>query len=109
MRYVAVLGFLLFQLITVAGAQVSTEGQACLDCHSSSTPGIVDDGPGLHAVARLYEVAKTFYTEFIPEAEAILPGVSADVMNSPYHQWTKGLSKEQLQQQLDFYKKKYNQ
>src|ERR1039457_1454293 len=56
-----------------------------------------------------YEVAKTFYTEFIPEAEALLPGVTADVMNSPDHQWTKGLSKEQLQQQLDFYKKKYNQ
>jgi hypothetical protein len=45
----------------------------------------------------------------IPEAEALLPGVTADVMNRPYHQWTKGLSKEQLQQQLDFYKKKYNQ
>jgi hypothetical protein len=56
-----------------------------------------------------YEVAKTFYTEFIPEAESLLPGVTGDVMNSPYHQWTKGLSKEQLQQQLDFYKKKYNQ
>jgi len=44
----------------------------------------------------------TFYTEFIPEAEALFPGVTADVMNSPYHPWTKGLSKEQLQQQLDF-------
>lgn len=30
-------------------------------------------------------------------------------MNRPYHQWTKGRSKEQLQQQLEFYKKKYNQ
>jgi hypothetical protein len=25
-----------------------------------------------------YEVAKTFYTEFAPEAEALLPGVTAD-------------------------------
>jgi hypothetical protein len=39
MRFVALLGFLLFPLITVARSQVSTEGQACLDCHSSSTPG----------------------------------------------------------------------
>ena len=58
---------------------------------------------------RTPEVAKTFYTEFIPEAEALLPGVTSDVMNSPYHRWTQGLSKEQLQQQLDFYKKRYNQ
>src|ERR1019366_5015678 len=33
---------LLFPLITVARAQVSAEGQACLDCHSTSTPGIVE-------------------------------------------------------------------
>jgi hypothetical protein len=38
-----------------------------------------------------------------------MPGVTSDVMNNPYDQWTKGLSKEQLQQQLDFYKKRYNQ
>jgi len=56
-----------------------------------------------------YEVAKTFYTEFIPEAEALMPGVTSEVMSNPYHQWTKGLSKEQLQLQLDFYKKRYNQ
>jgi len=42
MRFVALLGFLLFPLITVARSQVSPEGQACLDCHSSSTPGIVE-------------------------------------------------------------------
>ena len=66
-------------------------------------------GPDYTQWHGFYEVAKTFYTEFIPEAEALLPGVTADVMNSPYHQWTKGLSKEQLQQQLDFYQKRYNQ
>jgi hypothetical protein len=42
MRFVALLGFLLFRLITVAHPQVSAEGQACLDCHTSSTPGIVE-------------------------------------------------------------------
>src|SRR5271167_175649 len=42
MRFVAFLSFLLFSLITVARAQVSAEGQVCLDCHSSSTPGIVE-------------------------------------------------------------------
>jgi len=66
-------------------------------------------GPDYTQWHGFYEVAKTFYTEFIPEAEALMPGVTSDVMNNPYHQWTKGLSKEQLQQQLDFYKKRYNQ
>ena len=37
MRFVAFLSFLLFPLITVARAQVSAEGQACLDCHSTTT------------------------------------------------------------------------
>ena len=66
-------------------------------------------GPDYTQWHGFYEVAKTFYTEFIPEAEALLPGVTQAVMNSPYHQWTKGLSKEQLQEELDFYKKRYNQ
>ena len=65
-------------------------------------------GPDYTQWHGFYEVSKTFYNEFIPEAEALLPGVTADVMNSPHHQWTKGVSKEQLQQQLD-YRKKYNQ
>ena len=40
MRVVVFLSFLVIQLIAVA--QESPEGQACLDCHSSSTPGIVE-------------------------------------------------------------------
>jgi len=66
-------------------------------------------GPDYTQWHGFYEVAKTFYNEFIPEAEALMPGVTTEVMNSPYHQWTKGLTKEQIQQQIDFYKKKYNQ
>lgn len=54
-------------------------------------------------------MAKIFYTEFIPEAERLMPGVTADVMNSDYHKWTKGVTKEQLQQQIDFYKERYKQ
>jgi ribosomal protein L31 len=56
-----------------------------------------------------FEVAKIFYTEFVPEAERLLPGVTADVMKSDYHKWTAGLSKEQIQQQIEFYKQRYNQ
>lgn len=37
-----------------------------------------------------------------------MPGVTSDVMNIRVTSGTKGLSKEQLQQQLDFDKKRYN-
>jgi len=38
-----------------------------------------------------------------------MAGVTSEVMNTPLHQWTKGLSKEQIQQQLDFCKKRYKE
>ncbi|HEX8926156.1 MAG TPA: multiheme c-type cytochrome [Terriglobales bacterium] len=56
-----------------------------------------------------YEVAKIFYSEFIPEAEALMPGVTASVMNSPEHSWIKGLSPEERQRIKDFYQKRYEQ
>lgn len=66
-------------------------------------------GPDYTQWHGFYEVAKTFYTEFIPEAEKLQPGIAAEVMGSDYHKWTKGLSKEEIQQQIDFYKEKYKQ
>jgi hypothetical protein len=57
-------------------------------------------GPDYTQSHGFYEVAKTFYTEFIPEAEALLPGVSEDVMKSPYHQWTKGPEQRTATQKL---------
>ncbi|MBZ5529409.1 MAG: hypothetical protein LAN71_16115 [Acidobacteriia bacterium] len=66
-------------------------------------------GPDYTQWHGFYEVAKTFYNEFIPEAEALLPGVTADVMKSDFHKWKAGLTKEQIQQQIDFYKNRYKQ
>ena len=66
-------------------------------------------GPDYAQWHGFYEVAKTFYTEFIPEAEQLMPGVTADVMKSDFHKWTTGLSKEELQQQIDYYKDRYKQ
>lgn len=54
-------------------------------------------------------MAKSFYTEFIPEAERLQPGITAEVMKSDYHKWTAGLTPEQIKQQLEFYKKRYGQ
>ncbi len=66
-------------------------------------------GPDYTQWHGFFEVAKSFYMEFIPEAEQLMPGVTADVMKSDYHKWTAGLSKEELQQQIDFYKQRYKQ
>jgi len=66
-------------------------------------------GPDYTQWHGFFEVSKIFYTEFVPEAEHLMPGVTADVMKSDYHKWTEGLSKEQLQQQIDFYKERYKQ
>jgi hydroxylamine dehydrogenase len=66
-------------------------------------------GPDYTQWHGFFEVAKTFYMHFIPEAERLLPGVTADVMKSDYHKWTTGLTKEQLQEQINFYKERYKQ
>ena len=66
-------------------------------------------GPDYTQWHGFYEVAKHFYTEFLPEAEHLMPGITADLMKSDYHKWTAGLNKEQLEQQLEFYKKRYKQ
>lgn len=59
----------------------------------------------------LYEVSKVFYTEFIPEARALDPRIVDEALNGmPEHDWfTKGFSKDQLQQVLDFYQARYGQ
>ena len=66
-------------------------------------------GPDYTQWHGFYEVAQTFYMKFLPEAEKLMPGVTKNVADSPDNQWTKGLSKEQIQQQIDYYKKRYNQ
>jgi hydroxylamine dehydrogenase len=66
-------------------------------------------GPDYTQWHGFYEVAKHFYTEFVPEAERLMPGVTVDVMKTDFHKWTGGMSKEQIQQQIDFYKERYKQ
>jgi hypothetical protein len=66
-------------------------------------------GPDFTQWHGFYEVAQNFYMHFIPEAEKLMPGVTKDVMDSPENLWMKGLTKEQIQQQVEYYKKRYNQ
>ena len=83
--------------------------RALAPCGTPCAHGNGDDGPDYTQWHGFFEVSKIFYTEFVPEAEQLMPGVTADVMKSDYHKWTEGLSKEQLQQQIDFYKERYKQ
>src|SRR5215831_7066766 len=66
-------------------------------------------GPDYTQWHGFYEVAKSFYTEFLPEAEAIEPGVTDKATSTEFHKWRKGFSPEELQQILQFYKDRYKQ
>jgi len=47
------------------------------------------NGPDYVQWDGFYEVAKIFYSDFLPEAEHLLPGVTPAVKESSYHQWLK--------------------
>ncbi len=64
-------------------------------------------GPDYTQWHGFYEVAKTFYTEFLPEAERLLPGVAAEAKALPDHEWLKGLAKEDRQKIERYYQERY--
>ncbi|OGB90489.1 hypothetical protein A2625_00885 [candidate division WOR-1 bacterium RIFCSPHIGHO2_01_FULL_53_15] len=66
-------------------------------------------GPDYTQWHGMYEVAKHFYTKFIPEAEELMKGVAKDFMDSDFHKWQKGFSKEEIEKQIEFYKERYEQ
>jgi hypothetical protein len=66
-------------------------------------------GPDYTQWHGFYEVAKTFYNELIPEAEALEPGITETVLSNDFHKWRKGFNPAELQQILDFYKNRYKQ
>jgi hydroxylamine dehydrogenase len=64
----------------------------------------------------IYEVAKTFYTQFVPEMKQVAGEPLATellekyVYSQPGHRWLKeGMSKEQLQKIQDFYRERYGE
>ena len=62
-------------------------------------------GPDFTQWHGFYDIAKHFYTKFLPEADELKKGVSEEVLKESHHSWRKGLTKEEMQQQLDFYNK----
>ena len=73
--------------------------------------GAAMSGPDYAWWHGMYDVAKVFYTEFIPEARHLDPKIVDETINGmPEHEWfTRGLSKQQIEQILDFYKTRYGQ
>jgi hydroxylamine dehydrogenase len=51
----------------------------------------------------MYEVAKIFYGEFLPQAEELLPGVTASIRASVPNAWLKGLTPETRKEMEQYY------
>lgn len=66
-------------------------------------------GPDYTQWHGFYDVAKDFYMNFLPEAEKLSPGITKELQESPDNIWMKGLTAEQIQEQINYYKKRYNQ
>ncbi len=72
--------------------------------------GLAMSGPDYVQWHGFYEVARNFYTEFIPEAEELLHGVSDEVLSRPEHSWFSGeMSKEIREAVINEYKVKYGE
>lgn len=53
-----------------------------------------------------YEVAKHFYTAFLPKVRELSPEVAKDLLAQETHRWVeKGMAKEEIAQMLEFYEK----
>jgi hypothetical protein len=66
-------------------------------------------GPGYTQWRGFYDAAYRFYIEFIPEAERLMPGVTGKHLESDFHKWTQGLTKEQRERIDTFYRERYGQ
>ncbi len=64
-------------------------------------------GPDYTQWHGFYEVAKKFYSEFLPEAERLLPGVTKEIRAAQEHRWLEGLSKEERDRIQRFYEQRY--
>ncbi len=66
-------------------------------------------GPDYTQWHGFYEVAKTFYTEFLPEAERLVPGVTKDLRAMDDHKWLQGISKEEREKIEKYYQSRYGE
>ncbi len=71
--------------------------------------GVAMMGPDYVQWHGFYEVAKVFYSQFLPEAERLLPGVTAEARAMDDHRWLSGLSKEERQKIQQYYQQRYGE
>ena len=64
-------------------------------------------GPDYTQWHGFYEVAKHFYTKFLPQAEHLLKGVTKEIRAMDDHKWISGLSKEDRSRIEAFYQQRY--
>lgn len=75
--------------------------------------GVSMQGPDYTQWHGFFEVAHRFYFELIPQAEELArraPSVRAliaEILDAPEHQWKKGLSAEERDKILEFYRERY--
>lgn len=66
-------------------------------------------GPDYTQWHGFFEVAKNFYNEFLPEVEVLNGDLVKNVLQSDYHKWKKGLTKEEIEKTVKFYQERYKQ
>jgi hydroxylamine dehydrogenase len=66
-------------------------------------------GPDYTQWHGFYEVAKQFYSEFLPQAEQLLPGVTRDARAMADHKWLEGISKEERERIEKYYQSRYGE
>ncbi len=71
--------------------------------------GVSMAGPDYTWWHGMYEVAKHFYTEFLPEVEDIDPSLVEAVLEKEEHRWFGGLSPDEINEILEFYNERYQQ
>jgi len=66
-------------------------------------------GPDYTQWHGFFEIANRFYNEFLPELKHLKPDLAQRIEEQDYHRWRKGLSKEQIEDVVNFYKSRYGQ
>ncbi len=51
----------------------------------------------------MYDLARSFYNEFLPRARVLDPAAVEAILARPEHAWVQGLSPEQIERMLQFY------
>jgi hypothetical protein len=67
-------------------------------------------GPDYTQWHGFYEVAQNFYLEFLPMVEELGAGdLVEEVLARDEHRWRRGLSREEIEAQIQFYRQRYGQ